>query len=174
MPETNIKEIKEAAKPKKVKEVIWPNTNTGGVMSMSIETRFANERHRLSEEYTEKWKQYRIKYIKSLILTRKEPRDVPEFYREFFNPIRRFYRIPLDTYEKLAKPIVVSLRSERDQLIFSLPDLNLSTSLNNILPDFFYCRALTMQEELDMVSQSESVCIVLLYSPIILTCTVET
>lgn len=94
---------------KEVKEVKWPSSDTGGVLPMNMASRFADERHRLGEDYTEKWRQYRIKYLKSLILERKEPRDVPELTKLLVNPIRRAFHIPLNYYEKLVMPYMVSL-----------------------------------------------------------------
>lgn len=94
---------------KEVKEIKWPSTKSGGVMPMSIESRFENERHRLSDDYTEKWRQYRVKYLQSLVLKREEPRDVPQLRKLLYNPIRRFYHAPLNFYEKLVIPYIVSI-----------------------------------------------------------------
>lgn len=94
---------------KEVKEIKWPSTDTGGVAPMSIESRFENERHRLSEDYTEKWRQYRIKYLKSLVLEHQEPRYVPQWYKMTTNPIRRFIQAPLNLYEKLVTPHIVCI-----------------------------------------------------------------
>ena len=90
-----------------VKEIKWPSSDSGGVMPMYIASRFINERHRLNADYTAKWRAYRIKYIKSLVLARKEPRDVPELKKLFYNPIRQFYHTPLDIYQKLVTPYFV-------------------------------------------------------------------
>lgn len=109
-PKLNQEQLKNRiSATREVKEIKWPGGVTGGVMPMPIESRFEDERHRLSEDYNAKWKQYRIKYLQSLVLKREEPREVPQLRKLLYNPIRRFYQWPLNQYEKLVIPFIVSL-----------------------------------------------------------------
>ena len=87
----------------------WPSSDTGGVMPMSIESRFANERERLGPDFNEKWRKYRAQYLKDRELHHSEPFHVPELYNELNNPIRRFYKAPFNYLEKniLAPKIVL-------------------------------------------------------------------
>jgi NADH dehydrogenase (ubiquinone) 1 beta subcomplex subunit 6 len=78
----------------------WPASETGGVMPMNIEGRFANERARLGPDFTDAERQWRIKWIKDQVLHPSEPRHVPELYIEYNNPIRRFYQKPLNWVEQ--------------------------------------------------------------------------
>lgn len=69
----------------------WPASMSGGVRAMWIESRFWYDRERLLPDFTEDWRQYRVKYLKSLELDPREPVHVPEYERMLINPIRRFY-----------------------------------------------------------------------------------
>jgi len=86
----------------------WPSSETGGVMPMSIESRFAKERERLGPDFNEKWRRWRAQYLKDQELHPKEPFKVPELYKELNNPIRRFYKAPWNYFEeKLLAPKIV-------------------------------------------------------------------
>lgn len=77
---------------------------------MSLTGRFANERERLGPEFTDAERKWRIRWYKSQHLHSDEPIRVPELYTELRNPIRRFYKIPLDYVQfKVIKPVLVSL-----------------------------------------------------------------
>lgn len=87
----------------------WPSSETGGVMPMSIESRFANERERLGPDFNHKWRKWRAQYLKDQELHPQEPFKVPELYKELNNPIRRFYKAPWNYFEeKLLAPKIVS------------------------------------------------------------------
>lgn len=63
---------------------------------MSIEGRFANERDRLSGEFTDADRAWRKKWLEDQHLSPNEPRHVPELEKTLKNPFRRFYRFPMD------------------------------------------------------------------------------
>jgi len=69
--------------------------NTGGVKPFPIEGRMFNERERLLG-MTKEERAWRMQWLKDQELSPEEPRFVPELYKELYNPIRRFYRKPLD------------------------------------------------------------------------------
>jgi len=75
---------------------------TGGVRPMSIEGPTADVRYRLTS-MTDIERQWRKQWLKDQILAPDEPRHVPELERELRNPIRRFYRWPMDTF--VEKPL---------------------------------------------------------------------
>lgn len=69
----------------------WPGSMTSGVRVMWLESRFWYDRERLLPDFDEDWRQYRVKYLKSLELDPREPVHVPEFEKMLINPIRRSY-----------------------------------------------------------------------------------
>lgn len=75
---------------------------------MGIAGRMVRERERLLGMSPEE-RSWRAQYLKDQHLTAREPVHVPEYWRERYNPIRRFYRAPLDALESAVKPIVVSV-----------------------------------------------------------------
>ncbi|RWS14730.1 NADH:ubiquinone oxidoreductase-like protein 1 [Dinothrombium tinctorium] len=82
----------------------WPASETGGVMAMSITSRFKQERQRLNGDFDEKWRKWRAQWIKDQQLHPNEPYHVPALEYERYNPIRRFYRVPGNWLEnKLVK-----------------------------------------------------------------------
>ncbi|XP_063607510.1 uncharacterized protein LOC134782094 [Penaeus indicus] len=84
-------------------------SDTGGVKAFPIEGPFKNERTRIAG-MTDADRAYRKQWLKDQILSPNEPRAVPGFYEARYNPIRRFYRWPLDT---LFKPLVSVMGLER-------------------------------------------------------------
>ncbi|XP_078042762.1 NADH dehydrogenase (ubiquinone) B17 subunit [Augochlora pura] len=78
---------------------------TGGIRPVSIEGRVARERERLIG-MTEEERAWRAKYLKSLHLSHGEPVMTPEMYRQYYNPLRRLYKAPLNVFEKAITPIV--------------------------------------------------------------------
>lgn len=74
--------------------------------AMSIEGPFANERERLSGDFTAADRAYRRQYLKDQELAPDEPQVVPELEQAFKNPIRRFYRKPMDMLQVALRPIV--------------------------------------------------------------------
>lgn len=79
------------------------SSDTGGVKPFSIAGRYVNERERLNG-MTDAERAFRKQWLKDQILSEHEPRFVPELYKETYNPIRRFYRWPLDQLYKALTP----------------------------------------------------------------------
>ncbi|XP_071539840.1 uncharacterized protein ND-B17 [Panulirus ornatus] len=79
--------------------------DTGGVKAFPIEGPFKRERARL-EGMTDADRAYRRQWLKDQILAESEPAVVPGYYEARYNPIRRFYRWPLDTAFKPLVPIL--------------------------------------------------------------------
>lgn len=85
-------------------------SDTGGVKPMSIAGRFVRERERLLG-MTDAERAFRKQWLKDQELSPNEPRLVPEYYKEMYNPIRRAYRWPLNTVQKLIEPMVGAQRA---------------------------------------------------------------
>lgn len=81
--------------------------STGGVQPMGIAGRMVRERERLLGMSTEE-RAWRAQWLKDQHLAPNEPVHVPEYWRERYNPIRRFYRAPLDKLYNVLKPALVS------------------------------------------------------------------
>lgn len=81
--------------------------NLGGVESINLAGRFHNERHRLGPDFTEADRQWRIKFLSDQNLHPSEPFEVPNYKNSRLNPIRRFYRFPLDIVERAMRPKLV-------------------------------------------------------------------
>lgn len=82
------------------------SSNSGGVKVMSIGGRLVRERERLIG-MTDEERAWRARYLKSQILAPEEPLNTTEYYRHCYNPLRRFYRIPLNALEGLLTPLMV-------------------------------------------------------------------
>nr|XP_033340048.1 uncharacterized protein LOC117228415 [Megalopta genalis] len=80
-------------------------SDTGGVKPISIEGRIARERERLLG-MTDDERAWRAKFLKSQHIAHGEPVMTPEMYKQYYNPIRRFYRAPLNVFEKAITPLV--------------------------------------------------------------------
>lgn len=80
--------------------------STGGVEPMGIAGRMVRERERLLGMSKEE-RAWRAQWVKDQHLAPNEPVHVPEYWRERINPIRRFYRAPLDGLYNALKPMVV-------------------------------------------------------------------
>lgn len=107
-------------------ERMWPASQYGGVLPMSLTGRFENERERLGPEFTDAERRWRIKWYRDQILHPDEPLPVPELYREYYHPMRRFYRAPLEHLEhKVMAPRLVSF--EFSVLLTAVPDRLLPT-----------------------------------------------
>jgi len=85
----------------------YPTSYTAGVMPMSITGRFANERERLGPDFNQTERQWRTKWISDQELHPSEPFEVKQLYYEYYNPLRRFYRKPLDLLENKLKDYMV-------------------------------------------------------------------
>ncbi|XP_068975184.1 uncharacterized protein ND-B17 [Bombus flavifrons] len=78
---------------------------TGGVKPMSIGGRLVSERERLIG-MTQEEREWRARYLRSQILAPEEPLRTDEYYRHYYNPLRRFYRIPLNAFQRLLTPVM--------------------------------------------------------------------
>lgn len=78
---------------------------TGGVTPMNIAGRYVNERERLVgvSDIERAW---RKQWLQDQILSPNEPKRVPELEKSITNPIKRFYRWPLDQLGKALVPLV--------------------------------------------------------------------
>lgn len=90
--------------------------STGGVKPIGIAGRMVRERERLLGMSTEE-RAWRAQYLKDQHLTAREPVHVPEYWKERYNPIRRFYRAPLNALQKIVQPIVVSSKQRLSNYI---------------------------------------------------------
>lgn len=97
----NVEPVKSAPKNVAVSNANppFPASKTGGVIPMSIESRFRNERARLSDDFSDKWRKWRVQFLKDQELHPTEPRHVLQLQKEITNPIRRLYQKPLNWLE---------------------------------------------------------------------------
>lgn len=86
------------------------SSQTGGVKPFSIAGRYVNERERLNG-MTDAERAFRKQWLKDQILTHNEPKHVPQLYQELYNPIRRFYRWPLDKVWTILTPSLGNYRA---------------------------------------------------------------
>lgn len=70
-------------------------SQTGGVKPMGIAGRMVRERERLLGMTAEE-RAWRAQWVKDQRLAPHEPVHVPELAKSKLNPIRRFYKAPLD------------------------------------------------------------------------------
>ncbi|XP_054723084.1 uncharacterized protein LOC129233026 [Uloborus diversus] len=85
----------------------WPESPTFGVKPMSIRGIFESERHRLTDEFTDEERAWRKQWIEDQKLAANEPRPLlPEWEKEFRNPIRRALSKPWQLMEKGMVPIL--------------------------------------------------------------------
>jgi NADH dehydrogenase (ubiquinone) 1 beta subcomplex subunit 6 len=80
-------------------------SESGGVKVMGIQGRMSSERERMLG-MTESERAWRAKWVKDQIL-HDEPIIPPNYYKERYNVIRRFYRAPLDKLEATLTPFTV-------------------------------------------------------------------
>jgi NADH dehydrogenase (ubiquinone) 1 beta subcomplex subunit 6 len=86
--------------------VVKMASDTGGTKPFSIQGRLARERERLLG-MSDRERAWRRQWIKDQELSPSEPRHVPEYYKERYNPIRRAYKMPLDIAFKPLIPVLV-------------------------------------------------------------------
>lgn len=82
-------------------------TETGGVKPMAIAGRMVRERERLIG-MTDDERAWRKQWLKDLELHH-GPKKVPALEKELTNPIRRFYRMPLDKLCDALTPVMVHI-----------------------------------------------------------------
>ncbi|KAK2581001.1 hypothetical protein KPH14_006054 [Odynerus spinipes] len=73
--------------------------------------RMARQRERLIG-MTDEERAWRAKFLKDQILDPDEPKIPPNYYKERYNPIRRFYRAPMDKVERMLCPVVGSVAAD--------------------------------------------------------------
>ncbi|XP_008547855.1 uncharacterized protein LOC103571466 [Microplitis demolitor] len=78
-------------------------SQTSGVKPMPIAGRLVRERERLLG-MTDEERAWRAQWLKDQHLAPDEPVYNPEYYKQRYNPIRRFYRAPLDKLENAILP----------------------------------------------------------------------
>ncbi|XP_037040237.1 uncharacterized protein LOC119077153 [Bradysia coprophila] len=78
-------------------------SQTGGVTPMAIAGRMVSERERLLGMSAEE-RAWRAQWLKDQRLAPHEPVHIPELYR--LNPIRRFYKAPLNQVESMLAPVL--------------------------------------------------------------------
>lgn len=79
---------------------------TGGVRPMAIAGRMVSERERLFGMSPEE-RAWRGQWVKDQRLAPHEPVHVPELIKATSNPIRRFYKAPLDKVCSILTPVLV-------------------------------------------------------------------
>jgi len=78
---------------------------TGGVTPMSVAGRVVRDQERVHGMTAEE-RAWRMKWIKDQNLSPNEPRHVPAMRQELLNPLRRFYRFPLDFFfNRVVSPV---------------------------------------------------------------------
>lgn len=82
-----------------------PSSPTAGVKPMSISGRHTSERERLHGMSKEE-RAWRAQWLKDQHLAPNEPLNNPEYYKQLRNPLRRFYRYPMDKFENALVPKV--------------------------------------------------------------------
>jgi NADH dehydrogenase (ubiquinone) 1 beta subcomplex subunit 6 len=92
------------------------HSETGGVKPFPIGGRMVRERERCIG-MTDQERAWRKQYLKDQILTKNEPKYVEAYWRERTNPIRRFYKAPLDMMHKALTPMLVRIASLNDPVM---------------------------------------------------------
>lgn len=92
---------------------------TAGVKPMTICGRVASERERCIG-MTDAERAWRKQWLKDQVLASNEPIHVEEYWKERLNPIRRFYRKPLDVFYDRLAPTLVRLHNSNLNLILCI------------------------------------------------------
>lgn len=79
-------------------------SQTGGVKPMAIAGRMVSERERLLGMSKDE-RAWRAQWLRDQRLAPHEPVHVPQLHA--LNPIRRFYRAPLNVVENILAPVLV-------------------------------------------------------------------
>ena len=108
---------------------------TGGVEAMSIEGRMASERERCIGMTPEE-RAWRAQWLKDQILEPDEPTLPEGYYEARYNPIRRFYRAPMEKFERALGPKLVNQYSILHKNI-------LAFQIKSFLEFFTFCEILS-------------------------------
>lgn len=73
---------------------------------MTIERRMARERERMLG-MTDEERAWRKKWLDAQKLAPEEPVLPEGYYKEMYNPIRRFYMAPMNKFQSMLEPLVV-------------------------------------------------------------------
>lgn len=76
---------------------------------MNIERRMGRERERMLG-MTDEERAWRKKWLDAQKLAPEEPVMPKNYYKEMYNPIRRFYQAPLNKFENFLEPRVVIMQ----------------------------------------------------------------
>ncbi|XP_011311395.1 NADH dehydrogenase [ubiquinone] 1 beta subcomplex subunit 6 [Fopius arisanus] len=79
------------------------HSDTGGVKGFPIEGRMLSERERILGMSPEE-RAWRAQWLKDQVLAPDEPVYNPEYYKQRYNILRRFYRAPLNVLENALRP----------------------------------------------------------------------
>lgn len=90
-------------------------SQTAGVKPMAIAGRAVSERERCLG-MTDAERAWRKQWLKDQVLAANEPVHVEELWRERINPIRRFYRAPLDKIFTSLTGVLVRLHNKHNLL----------------------------------------------------------
>lgn len=82
------------------------SSSTGGVKPFAIAGRTVRERERIFGMSPEE-RLWRKQWLKDQELSHHEPKYVAEYWKQRINPIRRFYKAPLDYVYNALTPVVV-------------------------------------------------------------------
>ncbi|XP_058809147.1 uncharacterized protein LOC131674466 [Phymastichus coffea] len=85
-------------------------SKSGGVKVMDIQGRMIRERER-AIGMTDTERAWRAKWVKDQVL-HGEPIIPDNWYQERYNPIRRFYRTPMQLFQSALTPVIGSLKAE--------------------------------------------------------------
>jgi len=77
---------------------------------MNIKRRMASERERMLG-MTDEERAWRKKWLNAQKLAPEEPIIPKGYYKEMYNPIRRFYRAPLNKFQNMLEPLVVMMQT---------------------------------------------------------------
>lgn len=85
-----------------------PATETNGALPIDLEGRHRFVRQRLTN-MTDEERAFRRKFLHDQHLGQDEPVFVPEIYEELYNPIRRAFRAPMNVFQNVLAPKIVSI-----------------------------------------------------------------
>lgn len=77
-----------------------------GDRPMSIVRRMGRERERMLG-MTDEERAWRKKWLQAQVLAPEEPVIPKDYYRQMYNPIRRFYKWPMNKFQDILEPITV-------------------------------------------------------------------
>lgn len=82
------------------------NKAIDGEKPMSITRRMDRERERLIG-MTDEERAWRKKWLKAQELAPEEPVMPKDYYKQMYNPLRRFYMLPMNKFENMLAPVTV-------------------------------------------------------------------